>query len=74
MPLSIDRLPKNILEKTIHNLDKKYDWESVGKIRLQNTELLNFMETLHNVDTAKIEKKILDNMKQIEDKIRNAKG
>ena len=63
LPLSIDRLPKNILEKTIHNLDSKYDWESVGKIKLQDTELLNFMEALHSVDTAKIEKKIVDNMK-----------
>ena len=63
MPLSIDRLPQNELQKAVYKLRKKHEFEKVVQMNLRETDEEAFVATLHGIDPEKMDKLVKEESK-----------
>ena len=55
MPVGVDRVPKNNIEKVKQMLDKNYEWDKVVELKITETTEQKFLPLLHNVDAEKVD-------------------
>ena len=53
--LLIDKQPETEVHKIMVQLKKTFDWSNVAKLHISDTNVNNFMKTLHRLDSEKVE-------------------
>ena len=56
LPLSVDELPSNAIQKIVQKLQKKPNFDNLADLKLKDTNEANFVSQLRGFDVTKVDK------------------